>query len=210
VNGARISVDGKQVGTSPIKTPVFVDPGRRTIEATLDDYETAKKTIDAAKGSSREVKLSLVPKPKPTPKIAEQGWRPSPILYAIGGGAALVSVGIGAGLTAAANGKGTDAEALRASVGSSSACYQPTLAQAQTCSDLSDALKSKDSLSNAAVGMFVVGGALAIGTAGLFVYSMMVPRPSDETAAPKAAAASLRIIPIVDEANRGVMVVGAW
>jgi hypothetical protein len=202
-------VDGKQVGTSPIKTPVFVDPGRRTIEATLDDYETAKKTIDAAKGSSQEVKLSLVPKPKPTPKIAEQGWRPSPILYAIGGGAALVGLGIGVGMTVAANGESAHADELRATVSGSSACYRPTVGLAQTCSELLGSLESQDTFTNAAIGGFVVSGLFAAGTAGLLAYSLTRPPASDEKGTPPAAAV-MRIVPVVDATQGGVSIVGTW
>jgi hypothetical protein len=208
VNGAHVSVDGTEIGVSPLKDPVFVDPGSRTIEATLEEYEVAKKTIEAAKGSTQAIKLDLVPKPKPKPKVVE-GWKPPPVLFIAGGAAALVGIGLGVGMTVAANGKSSNADALGAKLSGSSACLQPAPGAAQTCNALSDALKAQDTFSNVAVGGFVVGGALALGTAGLFVYSLMKPSaPSDEGAPP--ASASIRVVPVVGGTHHGLSLVGTW
>jgi hypothetical protein len=57
IAGAEIFVDGLSVGRSPLAGEIFVDPGKRTIEARLSPYVTDKKVVDVARASTVPVEL---------------------------------------------------------------------------------------------------------------------------------------------------------
>jgi hypothetical protein len=58
--GAEVLVDGAAVGRAPLSGEMFVDPGKRTIEARLEGFKTARATVEVAAGSSREVPLAMM------------------------------------------------------------------------------------------------------------------------------------------------------
>jgi tetratricopeptide (TPR) repeat protein len=208
VNGANVSVDGRAVGVSPIKDPVFADPGKRTIDVTHDEYTPSHKTVEAAKGSTQDVKIVLSPKPK-TPPPMISSWRPSPIYFIIGGSVVIAGLGAGVVLTAVSNGKSSDADSLRNRFNNNFACYQPTAANAAACGELHETLKDQGLFARAAVGSFAVAGIFAVGTGALMLYA------GSEQFGPKSEAGSrstaqLRLLPVVDSTQKGLLVVGAW
>lgn len=61
VEGADVLVDAKEVGRSPVKGNVFVEPGRRKIEARLKGYAAAGEMREVKPGGREEVvRLNLV------------------------------------------------------------------------------------------------------------------------------------------------------
>ena len=61
--GAELAVDGAPVGKAPIAREVFVDPGRRVIEARLPGLEPARVEVEVKAGSAQHVGLWLVELP---------------------------------------------------------------------------------------------------------------------------------------------------
>lgn len=57
--GATVLVDGRAVGTAPLKQAVFLDPGAYVLEAQLDGAVAAKQAIDAKAGAEYSVSLEL-------------------------------------------------------------------------------------------------------------------------------------------------------
>jgi tetratricopeptide (TPR) repeat protein len=122
--GAEVTVDGAPVGISPLREPVFVDPGEHTFEARLGGHAPVQTPIVVPAGSSPQVTLRLVkpsaptagPQPpgstQPVGSVQPPGsaqvpagpgpqdgggvpkWKP----WAIGGGAVLAAAGIGVGI----------------------------------------------------------------------------------------------------------------
>jgi hypothetical protein len=211
--GAEVSVDGVKVGVSPLSDTVFVDPGARKIEATLQGYEPATRTITATKGSSQELTLTLVPK-KEAPKPESFGWRPTRVHLIAGGAAAVVGLGAGIAFTAVANGKASDAAAMRGDLTGPYGCYATTGPTASKCDELTSTLKSQSTFGNLAVAGFVIGGVAALGTAGLAAWTFLVPaEPKADSATGSAmstARSTARMVPVVDASTRGVAVVGRW
>lgn len=77
VSDAEVRVDGNVVGRAPLADLVFVDPGRMVIEARREGYETSRKPLDVAAGSTTTVELALT-KPLPrqsqrTPALSDSG-----------------------------------------------------------------------------------------------------------------------------------------
>lgn len=211
VNGASISIDDKPAGNSPLRDPVFVDPGPHQIKVSLDEYKPALKQINIDKGQSQNIKITLEPKPREKP-IEPAGFKPGPIWFIAGGAAALVGLGLGVGMTLAANSKASHAADLRTTVGSTNGCNPPSAANAATCSELSDTLEGKDLFSNIAMGGFIGGGVLALATGGLFGYMMLTaPKtPSDETPVPAKTGATLTVAPVIGGTYQGAAVLGTF
>lgn len=105
VKDARVYVDGKFVGTTPLETEVLI--GKRAIrvrKAGYYDHEVTRATIA---GQSQTVKVQLVPlpvgtspyrpPPPPPPKWYEKWW----VWASIGGGVAAVALTVSLSVTMA-------------------------------------------------------------------------------------------------------------
>ncbi|MFS8067782.1 MAG: PEGA domain-containing protein [Byssovorax sp.] len=197
VPGAELYVDGKSIGKAPLLDALFLDTGSHVLEARSEGYLSAKSTVDAKAGTSRDVALELkradVVPPVPPPSVG-----PSPVWIAVSGALAAGGFGAGIGLTAAANGKSADAKTLRAQVGSGSGCFAQSISQ--PCVMLQSAADSKNTLSNLALVSFIAGGAFALTSAGLGVWSASSPKTG----------ATVRVAPVVGASQGGVLVVGSW
>jgi hypothetical protein len=168
---ADVVVDGKPVGIAPLVDPVFIDPGRRTIEARLAGHEPDTRVIDAKKGDASEITLVLratapsssVRNPDPPPT---QPWRPGTAWIATGGVLAAGGLAAGLGLTFASKAKASDADAKLMAVqkaGGTFACSTGNLTS--DCAALRSANQNADMLSKiSAVGYAVagVGGAFVL------------------------------------------------
>lgn len=58
---AEVLIDGVAVGKSPMGREVFVEPGRRTVEAKRRGFGDDRRSLDVAAGSSPRVLLTLSP-----------------------------------------------------------------------------------------------------------------------------------------------------
>ncbi|WP_437875727.1 hypothetical protein [Sorangium sp. So ce513] len=58
VDDAEVLIDGKRIGQSPLEDQVFVDPGKRTIEARRGGARTST-SLFVARGSDQRIALSL-------------------------------------------------------------------------------------------------------------------------------------------------------
>jgi len=82
LDGATVKVDGKTVGTSPIGSEVLVEPGRASVVAELEGYESGSFLMTAgAAGESKSIRLYVtakVERPAPTAAIATKPEPPPP------------------------------------------------------------------------------------------------------------------------------------
>jgi hypothetical protein len=193
VGGAKIVVDGRDVGQAPLPEAVFVDPGTRVIEAKLEGYDDALATVNVEKGSSQEVSLMLVP------KAGGVGKGKSIAVIAVGAGLGAAALGTGIGLMVAAGSKKTEAITLRDSFKIDAPCNKgnPQYVGDKACGDLLDKLKTKDTFQNVAVGAFVVGGVLAVGTV---VYALLPAK--------KSTTVGVQVLPAVSPSFAGVSAAG--
>jgi len=191
-SGAEVFVDGRSVGRAPLSVPVFVEPGDRKLEAKFGDA-IARGTVSAKGGGTHEVVLTFGELTKPS-----QGWRPPLPLVLASGGLALAGLGAGVGLTVAAIGKGDEAKAA-AVAGGRSACFTPPSGRKTACDALASAWRDRDSLNNAAVGAFVLGGVLTAATVGLFVWRGSIGEH-----------AAIQVAPSVGKRSGGVILTGQW
>jgi hypothetical protein len=76
VEGALVSVDGEDVGTSPLAKPVILGAGEHRIKVSRSGYETVEQTVTLVSGSKEKVNIELkvenavAPPPAPVPGSA--------------------------------------------------------------------------------------------------------------------------------------------
>lgn len=112
VDGALLALDGRDVGTSPLASPVRIDAGTHRAAARRTGFVEASVTFHVTSGEAREVRLAPEAAPSPAPRAepspraappprdrAEPLASYTPALVAWGAAAAF---GIAAGLTGAA------------------------------------------------------------------------------------------------------------
>jgi hypothetical protein len=225
VEGAEVWVDGRKVGLSPLPDEVFVEPGtRHAVEARLVGYAAAQQPVELDKGERIQVVVELVKKEggagavplEPVPASTASGSGSGSALpplppaarpiwpVAVGAGVALIFLGGGIGFTVAANGKNGDVASLAAKVEGRSTCYgQPPINIIDGCTALHEAVATRDTLSNAAVVGFGLGGLVALGTVGFSVWSWSRPGVG-------ASGRVVQIVPTLGAGQRGATVVGTW
>jgi hypothetical protein len=215
--GADVLIDGKPAGTAPLEE-LFVEPGTHTVGAKRDGYEPAEQAVQAEKGKTSAVALTLVPVAPPPPTASVSASAPPPLPTASATTAPpikppkplIVTTGVlgaaglaaGIGFTVAANGKGATRTTLLGKVGQSG-CFQPASASSADCTNLLNTAKSQSSLRNGAVAAYAVGGGLALVTAGLLVWTARKPAvPNDGV--------RIQVAPALGATDRGVVVNGTW
>jgi len=191
VQGAEVLVDGRKVGVAPLADDVFVDPGAHTIEARLGEYETVRVNVEVARGGSKEVPIVLV-------KGVAGGDGPNKAVLISGGVVTGVALITGTVLAVVAHAKASDANAKAATLpqpGAASPCGQ----QAAVCSTIDSDWAARDHLSNASMGVFIVGGAVGLATLG---YGLFAPKASPTT--------GLRVMPSIGTNGAGAILAGTW
>ena len=150
VDGAEIVVNGKIVGRAPLADPVFVDPGRVTVQARLGERASETRAFDVTAASSMDIRLVLQGLPtvaaapsadapgSPTPavrmlapapgskandsneSVPDAGPKLAPVL--IGSGLTVAGLAMGFVFAAKANSKEDDTRQLGAGLPAGSPC----------------------------------------------------------------------------------------
>jgi hypothetical protein len=206
VAGAEVRVDGQTVGAAPLAAEVYVEPGKRTIEATRDGYQDAREVVDAKAGGlvtvSLKLEQSFLSRPNPlatVPPIVEPAPRsmaPAVIL----GGVALAAGGVGVGFLVAAGNKAADADALLSSVRTREQT-EVVCPKAMECAEISASRSGHDTDVGIGRGLLIVGGvALAAGVTYVLWPSRGVVRSE----------ARVSLVPVVSTAGSGMWLRGAF
>jgi pentatricopeptide repeat protein len=184
--GLDLTLDGLSIQLS---TPVQRDPGAHTLVVRIPGRRPLIKAVPLTEGTRERVELDQaaidalptverpaaesMPSPsgsdRAVPSISSTSTTPRDNMrraVLLGGGIAAGGVvAAGVVLTVLANGRASDAIRLRAEVVAEDQeqIKCPTV-NPQKCSDLSDAVDARVTLSNSALWSFVAGGAVGVGT----------------------------------------------
>lgn len=187
--GLSVQRDGVAVSRLLWGTDVPVDPGKHLVTATAPGRETWSSSVEVT-GPGKVVILRVPPlavlggsTPSP-PRTTEPPPPPdgrSAVPGVLLGVLAASGIGGGAALFALAGGKGSDAEALRAEIGTNGGKDNTCLAKPPPakCADLDSVTRDEATFKGIAVGSFAAGGLAA---AGLLLYVLW---PSSSTVASK-------------------------
>jgi len=207
LTGVEILVDGKAVGLTPLPDDVFVEPGPRVISARQTGYVSGEKRIEAAKGGTESVAIVLASardasKGPPGGADKSASAKKSGALIAAGAGAAAAFLGAGVGFHLASNAKSQDAtatwEELRGPGNDRGACLDPR--NAARCDDLRSAHDGRELFRGIAIGGYVAGGVLAVGT---LVYAVMPGRAPAGGASDQGSRAAPQVRAFVSVAPGG-------
>lgn len=184
IAGAEILVDGQTVGRSPLAGEIFLDPGKRTIQARLSPYVPAQRVIEVARASVEPVELVLVlPAATAVPTATTTPPPPPPkSMVPVGIGVAAAAAALGVGIVGVVLSASKSGEAgrlqdeltpldLKANQGNHSICSSGSRKQ---CDDLESALIAKGSFRNMAIAGFATAGVTALATAA---WVLLIPGP---------------------------------
>ncbi|MBM4357376.1 MAG: PEGA domain-containing protein [Deltaproteobacteria bacterium] len=212
-DGTTVTVDGVVAGKTPFPSPLFVEPGARTVTFALDGHRDAQRSVETTAG--REVPLIVKLEKPPAPPAARPAKEattataaetppaapsapPEPATMPLwpvfaGGAATAVFLGAGVGLYLASNGTESDGDAERAVLaGAGKRCPED-------CAALIDTYDSASSQRNAATGLFIGAGVAAAGTVAYYVI-----------AKPGSRASAIAWVPVIDEKGAGLLVRGTF
>jgi len=211
--GARVLVDGRDVGSSPLLEEVFVEPGSRRIEARLATYDGATQQVEVSGGASRRVSLSLTSAKAPRGGAQDKASGLSPVAQDKASGLSPVVIGglcaTGAALGAGAlfavlsNAKASDADAQMdalAQQGGPNACAGASAHAG--CAALHATREQQYTFGNVALWSFVGAGALGAGT---LIYSLVAPGRHA-----RAKATGMRAAPVATPRGGGMVLSGSF
>jgi hypothetical protein len=209
VKGAQVLVDGAPVGEAPLLDAVYVDPGEHVVEARLDGYTGgAPQRVAVDKGAEAEVTLVLTPAPRVKTVVREVPVKRRSLApgLALAGVAAVGLVG-GAALLSISASDHSNAGTLSGTIrGGHKSCITGAGNYATAdCATLNDDLNHYVTLHNAAVGAFVAGSVMAVGTAVYFLWPVK-RAPADR---PPTTGVT-RVVPAVGPGTGGLVVSGAF
>jgi hypothetical protein len=188
--GARLTIDGAPVGTAALEQEIYVEPGRRRIEAHAGLLEAARE-IDAAAGTTSTVDLALAPAAVPPA-------RPFPTrqMTALFSGVGAMTTGgmlLGAALLEQAQ--------ARSAVSRNWKCARESgPVEGAHCDAVRAAAGRADAFWNTGIGMLTTGAAAAAGAATLLLLDASKTGP----------ARSSRLVPVVGPGSAGVVWSGSF
>ena len=200
VPGAEILVDGQSVGRSPLPGEIFLDPGKRTIEARLDLYVPAKKVVDVARASSEPVDLVLVlaagaaATPSSAPTVPTAGTAAPRSMVPVGIGVATAAAALGVGIVGIvlSGSRSSEIDRLQGELtpldlpkSNHSICA--SAAPPPQCADLDSAFVAKGSYRNMAIAGFATAGVTALATVAWVLLPGPRPAPDSTKASPVRA-----------------------
>jgi hypothetical protein len=225
--GAKVLIDGREVGLSPLAAEVFVEPGRRRLEARLEGYEPATSVLESVAGDAHEVSLTLAKieaksatnregeamKGRGTAQAARGNagagvasggemtsleGGPNKVLIIAGIATSAVLVGTGVVFAAASNGRANDAAAVSGELGQRDV-QCPSAAYTAKCDEVLRHEEARVLLGNMAFWSIVGGVAVGGGTA---IYALVAPRP--------ASKGGMMIVPAAAPHAGGLLLSGVW
>jgi hypothetical protein len=177
-DGAEILVDGKSAGRSPLDGDLFLEPGRRVIEARYGS-RVSRAVVDAAAGASKQIDLRLeaketaaAPTAEPAAKLTAAGSaetvpaRPSrvePVPVVVGSLIAAGGLAVGVGFLLAAKSTKDERTGVYAGLPGNSPCGAGTPNAAQ-CARVDSLTSDIDRQRNISTAGFVVFGVSAVAT----------------------------------------------
>jgi hypothetical protein len=228
---AEVLLDGRSLGRGPFQREIYLEPGKREVEARAEGREPKRTTIAGDAGTLEKVMFELRPAGAPAEagdagSGAQDGDAPGaqadaapaapsrhPMMPILIGGAATggLALVIGIVLHAAAGGPASTADdlitqmrALR--IDCAGAPPGGSSQRARACTELRSLREEHDGLANAGTALLIGGGLVLAGTGGYLLWSHLDAR-SREQAKPNTA---LAVTPAIGARGGGMWVRGRF
>lgn len=204
---AKLSIDGVAVEPIFLGPEIFVDPGKRTFEATASGFAAVKQAVETKAGEIYVVTLMLEPVSK-DPVVITPAEQSTPWPAAVLGGAGALGIVGGAVLIGVAESRKSEAYGLARNTltaDGNPTCPKQGPGPTEQCDKVRAAAGDVDAFGNAGIGVLIGGGVL-IGAAAVY---MLWPRAAPAPA--KAAAAKVGyVVPVVGPNGGGLVWRGAF
>lgn len=174
--GAKVLLNGKDVGVLPLKAPMRVVAGTIAVDVLADGHRPTSRNVVVNAGSLARETINLVPElakaeppppPPATPPLPTTGTTtdvssgPNLMIWGVvSGAAALAGIGVGAAGLAIRNSNIN-------SYNDDSICLVDGKTRDENCGDKLDSANTGEAM---AIGGFVAGGALAVTSVLLFLF----------------------------------------
>jgi hypothetical protein len=196
LDAGTVIVDGERAAELPLRRPLYLEPGKRTIAVEAEGRRFVPIEATLAAGQNVAVTLrEIEPEGAPPPPEDDKPLWPGILLASVGA----VGIGAGIGLIVVSAGKESDAESLGSSIGT---CDTQSLSA--RCEELASTVSDRNAFQNGAVVSFVVGG--IAGAAAVAYFLIPTPRETPETGATPPVA----VRPVVGPEAWGVSLTGAF
>lgn len=175
--GADIFVDGKRIGASPMETELYVEPGRRKVEARLGELR-ASEELDVRAGATEMAQLELAPPKQPSllpspasPETPTEAPARSRAPGFVLGGVGLIGLGAGVGALVLHVDRRGQAVALHGEIqGDGGHCRRGPAAHA-SCAALEGAARDADLFLGAGTPLLVGGAVFAAAGATYLLWA---------------------------------------
>lgn len=210
---AKIAIDGAGLDPIFLGPEIYVDPGKRTFEATAEGYTPATSTIETKAGEMYVVglKLERTSAPKggglpPTEPAAQSTPLPAALLGGAGGVALIAgAVLAGASLSSQDNAKSLVINTLDPE--GRPTCPLKGPGPTERCDQVRSAANNADAFGNASIGVFIGGGVLI---ASATVYMLFIRTEPPASDGQKPAQSTSRIVPLVGTNGGGFVWQGSF
>src|SRR6188768_3844298 len=190
-DGAEIVVEQQVVGSSPLTREIYLNPGRRLLEARLANGGHGQQTLEVQAGKSYRVALIVEPPPSepgpssravssnsaptsampPAPPADQRGtsrtWTP----VFITGGLALAAAAVGTGFAIDAQSAKNDGEKALSNAEAefgSNPCTPAKGGGSELCQSVNELQDRRKSSNTAATASFIAGGVFALAAVGSY------------------------------------------
>ncbi len=178
-DGASVEVNGRLVGTAPLKGPVFVDPGQTTVSCKKKDFGEGKALVQVNIGEAKDVTVEIkITTGTETP--GEKAVWPFAVFGAVG------AAGLGLGIAGVVVNQQALSDADEAIAGKPPGSCGP---DGSSCSDINDELSKSNTFLGLGIAGFAVAGAAGIGA---LIYGLTPASPDGQS-----SEQAIRIIPLV-------------
>lgn len=191
VDGARVMLDGREIGVTPITTGVFAEQGEHKLTVVVEGYKPGEATLKCAPAHKQTVEI----------KLELEGIVRNNAIVAVGAAAFIagaIGTGVFVGLSFAKASDVKDKRTALVSARGNSACADPTLPD---CKELEDAGNSRATFSSLALWTGV--GTAVVGT-GTLIY-VLVTHPGKQKGTDEKSQPGGGIQPLASVGPRGGM-----
>jgi hypothetical protein len=196
-DGARVLLDGVEVGVSPLNRQLFTQAGTHIVEARVGS-QVARTSVEGKVGQQQPVRLEL---PRHVNAEPSRGFQPRTVALITGTAITGVAVLSGVIFSIRSGQKGQEArDLLNESIGA--AGQNPCVTESSGCSRVRGALDGRNTSSNIGNWSFGIAGVAAAATVAAYL--------AWPTAQPESTTVSLRVTPLYAPGVGGVFTSGRF
>ncbi len=177
-DGASVEVNGRLVGTAPLKGPVFVDPGQTTVSCKKKDFGEGKALVQVNIGEAKDVTVEI----KITTGNGDPPGEKALWPFAVFGAVGAAGIGLGIAGIVVSQGATSDADEALGAV-PDGGCG----ADGNQCASINDDLGKASTFLGVGIAGFAVAGAAGISA---LIYGLVPGEPG-------ASEQAIRIVPVL-------------